>query len=64
LNGQPFQTAIEYLKGVGTARADVLKKELGIKTLEDLLQHFPFRHIDRTRFYKIRDIQPELLIKS
>jgi ATP-dependent DNA helicase RecG len=60
LNGQPFQTAIEYLKGVGTARADVLKKELGIKNLEDLLQQFPFRHIDRTRFYKIKDIQQDL----
>jgi ATP-dependent DNA helicase RecG len=60
LNGQPFQTSIEYLKGVGTARAEVLKKELGIKTLEDLLQHFPFRHIDRTRFYKIKDIQQDL----
>jgi ATP-dependent DNA helicase RecG len=60
LNGQPFQTSIEYLKGVGTARAEVLKKELGIKTLADLLQHFPFRHIDRTRFYKIKDIQQDL----
>ncbi len=60
MNGQPFQTPVEYLKGVGTARADVLKKELGIKTLEDLLQHFPFRHIDRTRFYKIKDIQDDL----
>jgi ATP-dependent DNA helicase RecG len=60
LKGQLFQTPIEYLKGVGTARADVLKKELAIKTLEDLLQHFPFRHIDRTRFYKIKDIQHDL----
>jgi ATP-dependent DNA helicase RecG len=38
----------------------VLKKELAIKTFEDLLQHFPFRHIDRTRFYKIKDIQQDL----
>jgi ATP-dependent DNA helicase RecG len=60
LNGQPFQTPIEYLKSVGTARADVLKKELAIKTFENLLQHFPFRHIDRTRFYKIKDIQQDL----
>lgn len=60
MNGQLFQTPIEYLKGVGTARADVLKKELAIKTFEDLLQHFPFRHIDRTRFYKIKDIQQDL----
>lgn len=60
MNGQPFQTPIEYLKGVGTARADVLKKELAISNFEQLLQHFPFRHIDRTRFYKIRDIQQDL----
>jgi ATP-dependent DNA helicase RecG len=60
LNGQPFQTPVEYLKGVGTARAEVLKKELAIHNFEDLLQHFPFKHIDRTRFYKIKDIQPEL----
>jgi ATP-dependent DNA helicase RecG len=60
LNGQLFQTPIEYLKGVGTARADVLKKELAVKTFEHLLQHFPFRHIDRTRYYKIKDIQQDL----
>jgi ATP-dependent DNA helicase RecG len=60
LNDQPFQTPIEYLKGVGTARADVLKKELAIKNLEDLLEHFPFRHIDRTQYYKIRNINPDL----
>jgi ATP-dependent DNA helicase RecG len=60
LNGQPFQTPVEYLKGVGTARAEVLKKELAVYNFEDLLQHFPFKHIDRTRFYKIREVQPEL----
>lgn len=60
MNDQPFQTPIEYLKGVGTARADVLKKELAIKNLEDLLEHFPFRHIDRTQYYKIRNINPDL----
>jgi len=49
-----------YLKGVGLARADALKKELGIATFEDLLRHFPYKHIDRTRFYKVKDIQPDL----
>jgi ATP-dependent DNA helicase RecG len=56
----PFQTPIEYLKGVGLSRADVLKKELGLTTFEDLLRHFPYKYIDRTRFYKIREIEPEL----
>ncbi|QJD95576.1 ATP-dependent DNA helicase RecG [Mucilaginibacter robiniae] len=60
MNTSVFQTPIDYLKGTGTARAEVLKKDLGIFTFEDLLRHFPFKYIDRTRFYKIRDIQPEL----
>jgi len=55
-----FQTPIEYLKGVGLIRADVLKKELQIATFEDLLRHFPYKYIDRTRFYKVREIEPEL----
>lgn len=57
---QVFKTPIEYLKGVGTARAEILKKELGIFNFEDLLRHFPYKYIDRTKFYKIKDIQPEL----
>jgi ATP-dependent DNA helicase RecG len=60
LNSQVFQTPIEYLKGVGTARADVLKKELGIGTFEKLLNNYPYKYIDRTRFYKIKEIQPDL----
>lgn len=50
---------IEYLKGVGPHRAEVLKKELGIFTCRDLLFHFPFRYIDRTKFHRIRDIHNE-----
>jgi ATP-dependent DNA helicase RecG len=57
---QPFQTPIAYLKGVGSSRAEILNKELGIFTYEHLLRYYPFRHIDRTRFYKINDVQPEL----
>ncbi|MGZ4000636.1 MAG: ATP-dependent DNA helicase RecG [Mucilaginibacter sp.] len=60
MNPQVFQTPIAYLKGVGATRAELLKKELGIATLEDLLRHFPYKHIDRTRFYKIREIDAEL----
>ena len=55
----PLDTAIEYLKGVGPQRAEVLKKELGVFTFGDLLFHFPFRYIDRTKFHRIRDIQTE-----
>ncbi len=59
MNGQVFETPIEYLKGVGLSRAEVLKKDLGIFNFEDLLRHFPYKYIDRTRFYKIKDIKPE-----
>ncbi|MDD2791720.1 MAG: ATP-dependent DNA helicase RecG [Sediminibacterium sp.] len=47
---------IEYLKGVGPLRADMLKKELNIFTFKDLLEHFPIRHIDKTRVSPIKDI--------
>jgi ATP-dependent DNA helicase RecG len=54
-----LDSGIEYLKGVGPQRAEVLKKELGIFTCRDLLFHFPFRYIDRTRFHRIRDVHTE-----
>ena len=47
---------IEYLKGVGPQRADLLKKELGIYTFKDLLELFPYRHIDKTQVTKIINI--------
>ena len=47
---------IEYLKGVGPQRADSLKKELNIFTFGDLLEHFPFRHVDKTKINFISDI--------
>lgn len=53
-------TPIEYLKGVGPARAVVLKEELNIHTFGDLLKHYPFRYIDRTQFQKINQLQPEM----
>ncbi len=53
----PLHTKISYLKGVGPARADLLRKELGISTLGDLTNFFPNRYIDRTQFYKINDLQ-------
>jgi len=53
-----LKTPIEYLKGVGPQKADLLKKQLGVFTFEDLLQHFPNRYIDRTKYYKINEILP------
>ena len=55
-----LKTPVEFLKGVGTQRADILKKDLSIFTYQDLLEHYPFRYIDRTRFYKIRELNGEL----
>ncbi len=55
---QILQTPIEYLKGVGPLRADLLRKELNIYTYADLLEHFPIRHIDKTRVTSIRDLNP------
>ncbi|MFD2743121.1 ATP-dependent DNA helicase RecG [Sphingobacterium populi] len=54
-------TPIEYLKGVGPQKADVLKKELQIFTIGDLLQLYPFRYVDRTQFFKIRQLDASLL---
>ena len=53
-----LKTPIEYLKGIGPQRADLLKKEMGIFVYEDLLHLFPNRYIDRTRYYKINQLQP------
>jgi ATP-dependent DNA helicase RecG len=52
-------TPIEYLKGVGPQRGELLRKELGIATFGDLQLHYPFRYVDRPRFNTIRDIADE-----
>ena len=55
-----FETPIEFLKGVGPQRAVLLQKELKIFSFGDLIQHYPFRYEDRTKFYNIRDIKDEM----
>lgn len=52
-----LQTPIDYLKGVGPNRADLLKKELGVYTYQDLINLFPNRYLDRTQYYKINQLQ-------
>lgn len=61
ISGGPniLSTPIEYLKGVGPVRAELLKKELEIHTFSDLLEHFPLRHIDKTIVGLIKDIRPD-----
>ncbi|WP_333600416.1 ATP-dependent DNA helicase RecG [Flavobacterium sp.] len=51
-----LQTPIEYLKGVGPQRGELLRKEVGIHRYEDLLNFYPNRYIDRTRYYKINEL--------
>lgn len=51
-----LETPIEYLKGVGPQRGDLLKKELGIYKYNDLLHLYPNRYIDRSRYYKINEL--------
>ena len=50
---------IEFLKGVGPKKGELLKKELGIFTFRDLLFHFPFRYVDKTKFHRIRDVRSD-----
>src|ERR1017187_8292840 len=53
-------TDIKFLKGVGPDSATALANELNFRTFSDLLNHFPFRYIDRTKFYKIKEINPDM----
>ena len=57
MNINLMQTPIDYLKGVGPGRADLLRKELGIHTYQDFINFFPNRYLDKTRFYKINELQ-------
>ncbi|MDD3079362.1 MAG: ATP-dependent DNA helicase RecG [Paludibacter sp.] len=47
---------IKYLPGVGPKRAELFAKELGIRSVEDLLYHFPYKYVDRSRFYYLHEI--------
>ena len=52
-----LQTPIDYLKGVGPNRANLLRSELGIHTYQDLINLFPNRYLDRTKYHKIGGLQ-------
>jgi ATP-dependent DNA helicase RecG len=57
MSNNPLQTPIEYLKGIGPSRGELLRKELNIHRYGDLMNLFPNRYIDRTRYYKINQLQ-------
>lgn len=62
-----IDTPIEFLKGVGPARADLLRRELDINTYGDLLEYFPYRYVDRSKVSSIVDIdidEPYVVLKG
>ena len=55
-----LQQDIQYLPGVGPNRKKMLSQELGITTIGDLLQFFPYRHVDRSRLYSIKELTGDM----
>ncbi|RZK21880.1 MAG: ATP-dependent DNA helicase RecG [Hymenobacter sp.] len=55
-----FNTKLEYLRGVGLQRAQLLGKEMGLFTYGDLIQRYPFRYLDRTQFYNVVDLHDDM----
>lgn len=55
-----LHTPIEYLKGVGPKKGELLRKELGIAEVRDLINYFPFRYIDRSRIYKLAELTEDM----
>ena len=51
-----LNTDINYIPGIGPKRAATLLAELGMRTVEDLLTYYPYKYIDRSRFYTIREV--------
>ncbi|RXG28387.1 ATP-dependent DNA helicase RecG [Leeuwenhoekiella marinoflava] len=58
MSSSKLQTPIDYLKGVGPNRANLLRSELSIHTYQDLLNLFPNRYIDKTQYYTVNQLQP------
>ncbi len=57
---QYLQQDIQFLPGVGPKRADLLREELNINTFEDLLTYYPYRYVDRSRFYTISEVTSDM----
>ncbi len=57
---QYLQQDIQFLPGVGPKRADLLRQELQVNTFEDLLTCYPFRYVDRSRFYRISEVTSDM----
>ena len=57
---QYLQQDIQFLQGVGPRRAELLKEELNVRTFEDLITHFPFRYVDRSKFYRVSEVTTDM----
>lgn len=55
-----LNTDLSYLTGVGPKRAKALADELGLRTFGDLLHYYPYRYVDRSRFYKVRELNADM----
>jgi len=55
-----LKTPVEYLKGVGPKRAELLKNEAGIFVFSDILEYYPFRYVDRSKFYTTSEISADM----
>ena len=55
-----LDSPIEYVLGVGPKRAETLTAELGIRCVEDLVTHYPYKYIDRSKFYTVRECTEDL----
>jgi len=60
MNTSDINSDITYLTGVGPKRAELFAKELNIVTFNDLLYHYPFRYVDRTKFYTLAEVNADL----
>ena len=60
MNASVLNKDIKYLPGVGPKRANLFAEELDIRCYGDLLYYFPYKYVDRTRFYQIKDVHPDL----
>ena len=55
----PLDNDIKFLTGVGEMRANLLRSELGIQTIRDLLHYYPYRYLDRSRIFRIDEVRDD-----
>ena len=61
MNPNKLNTSLEFIKGIGKIRSKLIRDELKIDTCQQMLYNFPFRYIDRSKFFKISEIKNEMV---